>query len=119
MAFEFKYMFTQIWKKYLPVIILLMKRSVNGEQVLDMNYTDFEKASGGKKIKLNFSNVTLSNGRIDVDSKFPALVNEFILVLKQNQQAELLMRHKSFEFAMNSDFQLIIRNTTPYLKATA
>ena len=35
-------MFLQTWKKYLPVIILLMKRSEKGEQVLDMNYTDFQ-----------------------------------------------------------------------------
>lgn len=111
-------MFTQTWKKYLPVIILLMKRSTNGEQVLDMNYTDFEKAAAGKKIKLNFSNVTMNNGRIDLDSKYPALVNEFILALKQNQQAEMLMRHKRFEFSMNSAFQLIIRNTTPYIQAS-
>lgn len=112
-------MFTQTWKKYLPVIKLLMKRAVNGDQILDMNYTDFEKAAAGKKIKLNFTNVTMNNGRIDLDSKYPALVNEFIVVLKQDQQAESLMRHKRFEFSMNSDFQLIIRNTTPYIKASA
>ena len=40
-------MFLQTWKKYLPVIILLMKRSEKGEQVLDMNYTDFQRATGG------------------------------------------------------------------------
>ena len=47
-------MFTQTWKKYLPVIILLMKRSDKAEQVLDMNYTDFARAAAGKKNKTHF-----------------------------------------------------------------
>jgi len=105
-------MFLQTWRKYLPVIILLMKRSDKNEQVLDMNYTDFERASGGKKIKLTFSNVLLTNGRINVETKYPALANDLILVLRENEHSGLLMKNRSFEFAMNSDFQLIIRNNT-------
>jgi len=34
-------MFTQTWKKYLPVILIMLKRSVNGDQSLSMNHTDF------------------------------------------------------------------------------
>ncbi|HJS52978.1 MAG TPA: hypothetical protein VJ765_00500 [Chitinophagaceae bacterium] len=103
-------MFLQTWRKYLPVIILLMKRSDKGQQILDMNYTDFQRASGGKKIKLTFSNVMLTNGRSDVETKYPALANDLILVLKENEHSGLLMKSKSFEFSMNSDFQLTIRN---------
>ena len=51
-------MFSQTWRKYLPVIILLMKRSGKGEQVLSMNHTDFERAAGGKKIKFTFSDLS-------------------------------------------------------------
>ena len=106
-------MFTQTWKKYLPVIILLMRRSENGDQVLDMNSTDFKRASAGKKIKLNFSNVLLDNGRTDYDSKYPPLINNLIVVLQENEQSELLMRYKKFEISMNSDCQLTIRNVKP------
>ena len=109
-------MFTQTWKKYLPIIIFLMKRSIKGDQVLDMNFTDFERASGGRKIKLSFPSLTMNNGRLDFDQKYPDLANDLVLVLQENDQAASMMRHKKFEFAMNGNFQLTIKNTTPYLK---
>ena len=106
-------MFTQTWKKYLPVIILLMKRSDKAEQVLSMNYTDFARATAGKKIKLTFSNVQLTNGRSKVETKYSPLANDLILVLQENQQSGVLMRDKLFEFSLNSNFELTIRNSTP------
>lgn len=106
-------MFTQTWKKYLPVIILLMKRSDKGEQVLNMNSTDFERATGGKKARLSFSNLVLKNGRINFDRKCTPLAADLIYVLQENKQSELLMQNKQFEFSMNTDFQLMIRSMTP------
>src|SRR5688572_33180937 len=95
-------MFTLTWRKYLPVIILLMKRSDKAEQVLNMNYTDFARATAGKKIKLTFSKVQLNNGRISVETKYSPLATDLILVLQENQQSGSLMRDKQFEFSMNS-----------------
>jgi hypothetical protein len=108
-------MFRQTWKKYLPIIVFLMKRSAKGAQALDMNFTDFEKACGGKKIKFSFSNIVLSNGRSDTDQKHSILVSDLILVLQENKESVSMMTSKQFEFAMNSDFQLTIKNVTPYL----
>jgi len=108
-------MFTQTWKKYLPVILFLMKRSARGEQTLDMNQTDFERAAGGKKIKLNFSSITLNNGRTDYDAKLPALVTDLIMVLQQSKPAEILMQHQQFNFSMNLNCQLMITNTTQFI----
>ena len=105
-------MFVQTWKKYLPVIVLLMKRSDKGEQVLNMNYTDFERAAGGKKIKLVFPNIVLTSGKVSIDTKYPAVASELVLLLQQDERSALLMKDRIFEFAMNSDFQLTIRNNT-------
>lgn len=111
-------MFLQTWKKYLPVIILLMKRSDKGEQVLDMNSTDFQRATAGKKIKLSFSKLQLKNGKITYETKHNALANDLILALQENSQAEPLLRGKQFEFSMNSNFQLTIKNNTPVHEVT-
>ena len=108
-------MFIQTWKKYLPVIVFLMKRSGKGEQTLDMNFTDFERAAGGKKIKLSFSTVTLENGRVVHDAKPPELVSDLIFALQQNKPAETLMQHQQFNFSMNINCQLTITNTTPFI----
>ena len=108
-------MFIQTWKKYLPVIVFLMKRSSRGEQTLNMNLIDFERATGGKKIKLNFPVITLDNGRSDNDVKQPALVTDLILVLQQSKPAEVLMQYQQFSFSMNINCQLMITNTTPFI----
>lgn len=106
-------MFIQTWKKYLPVIMLLMKRSVNSEQVLDMNHTDFERAAGGKKVKFTFYDLQLTNGRINYQVKHSALAKDLSQLLQENDQARLLIRNQTFEFSMNSGFQLTIKNKTP------
>ena len=108
-------MFIHTWKKYLPIIIFLMKRSAKGEQVLDMNFTDFERASGGKKMKFSFSNLVLNNGRSDLEQKNSPLASDLVLVLQENKESASMMNFKQYEFAMNTDFQLTIRNTTSYL----
>ena len=105
-------MFLQTWKKYLPVITLLMKRSDKGDQVLDMNYTDFQRATGGKKTKLTFSSLRLVNGRTSYDANNTQLAKDLILVLQENEQTGSMLRQKQFEFSVNANFQLTIRNTT-------
>jgi len=108
-------MFIQTWKKYLPVIVFLMKRAIKREQVLDMNLIDFERATGGKKVKLNFPAITLSNGRVDYDGKYPDLVANLLLVLKESESAGILMQYQQFNFSMNLNCQLMISNTTPFI----
>jgi len=108
-------MFIQTWKKYLPVILFLMKRSAKGEQTLDINFTDFERAAGGKKIKLNFSTLTLNNGQANHGAKHPDLVTDLIFVLQQSKPAEIMMQYQQFNFSMNLNCQLMISNTTQFI----
>ena len=106
-------MFSQTWKKYLPVIIILLKRSVNEPQTLTMNHTDFARAAGGRKIKYSFHNLFLNNGRIDNTVKHSPLAREFAEVLQENEQSKILLQKQNLEFSMNNDFQLTIKNLTP------
>lgn len=106
-------MFTQTWKKYLPVITILMKRSVNGEQTLSVNNTDFQRAAGGRKIKFSFSNLQLDNGRINNTSKHTPLARELAVVLQEDEQTRKLMQKQQLEFSMSGDFTVHIKNNTP------
>jgi hypothetical protein len=106
-------MFSQTWKKYLPVIVILIKRSVNESQTLKMNNTDFSRAAGGRKIKYSFHSLFLNNGRIDNTVKHSPLAREFAEVLQENTQSKSLLQKQNFEFSMNNDFILTIKNTTP------
>ena len=105
-------MFSQVWKKYLPVIVILMKRSVNGEQTLGMNPSDFQRAAGGRKIKFSFSNLQLTNARINNMVKHQPLAREFAEVMQEDELIRKFLQKKHFEFSMNNGFQLSIKNNT-------
>ena len=103
-------MFSQAWNKYLPIIKILMKRSVSGDtQTLDMNKTDFERAAGGRKAKFTF-NVTLHKGRIQNAASPPPVVKELATILQEDQMTRLLVRQYDYDFSMNAAFQLTIKN---------
>src|SRR5271155_175538 len=106
-------MFSQTWKKYLPVIIILMKRSDKGEQVLNMNSSDFNRAAGGKKARLAFSNIRLNNGRINSFIDTPPHAMDLILLLQENDLSKKIIGNQHFEFTLKSNFQLVIKNNTP------
>lgn len=106
-------MFTQTWKKYLAVIIILLKRSVQGQQVLSMNHTDFERSAGGRKMKYNFSNLRLTKGRINTDEQHSVIARELGIVLQEDEIAKKLIANQWFEFSMTNNFKLTITNNTP------
>src|SRR5882757_4015060 len=100
-------MFSQTWKKYIPVIAILLKRSINGEQALKMNHTDFERAAGGRKIKFSFSNLQLNDGRLNTMAKHTPIVKELAQVLQEHELTRGLLRDQNLEFQMTNDFQLM------------
>ena len=106
-------MFSQVWKKYLPVIMILLKRSVNGDQSLSMNPSDFQRAAGGRKIKYSFANLQLINGRINNTVKHQPLAREFAEVMQEDEIVRKFLQKKHLEFSMNNGFQLVIKNNTP------
>ena len=105
-------MFNQTWKKYLPVLLILLKRTVNGPQVLNMNHTDFERAAGGRKIKFSFASLQLNNGRIITTPNMTVLARELAVQLQEDAQILKLLKEQLFEFTMTNDFKLTIKNLT-------
>ena len=105
-------MFIQTWSKYLPVIKILLKRSAKEQQTLDMNKSDFQRATGGKKVKFIFS-VTLVNGRPREIENISPLAKDLISVLQQDETTYQFIKRKEIAFSMNNGFQLSIRNNTP------
>jgi hypothetical protein len=105
-------MFFPTWNKYLPVIKILLKRSENGEQKLEMNKSDFQRAAGGKKVKFTFS-VTLVNGRPQNADDCPPLAKDLFAALQGNDVTNKFIRANTIVFTMNNDFQLLIKNNSP------
>jgi hypothetical protein len=111
-------MFVQTWTKYLPVLKILLKRSVNGEQTLAMNASDFQRAAGGRKLKFSFS-ITLHNGRLQTIDNPPPIAREFVAVLQQDDPTRQFIRQHDIEFSLTNSLQLLIKNITPVVTETA
>jgi hypothetical protein len=105
-------MFVQTWNKYLPVIRILLKRSVTADQRLDMDKNDFQRASGGKKVKFAFL-IRFTKGRFNSSDAPTQLIKDFAAALQQNEAIYDFLKKSEIEFSMSSSFQLLIKNVTP------
>jgi hypothetical protein len=103
-------MYLQAWRKYLPVIIILIKRSAESNQTLAMDVNDFVKSSGGKKLKLGFSGVTVNKGRIAASQTQPEVARDLALLLQENPLIKSLMLTRHIHFSMTNDCFLSINN---------
>ena len=104
-------MYTQIWSKYLPIIKILLKRTLNGDQVLDLNRIDFERGSRNRKISVHFS-IELVKGRLS-SSTLSLPAKNLVSVLLEDDTTRQIVRQNQYEIILGSDFQLSIKNTTP------
>lgn len=105
-------MFTLIWRKYLPVIFVLIKKSTQGEQVVGLNQTDFDRASGRRKMKFSFTNLQLNKGKVNNDAKHAAIAKDLAELLQQDALTGKYIRTQCYEFSLSNDFQLTIKNNS-------
>lgn len=109
-------MYTSVWRKYLPIIKILLKRSATGDQVLDLNRVDFERAGSGRKAGYKFT-IELNNGKVrNVISGSPLALNLATVLLEDDANADIL-RNNHYEIALNTKFQLITKNLNPKVEA--
>jgi hypothetical protein len=98
-------MYSAIWKKYLSVIRILLKRAVNEDQSLQLNASDFEKTGPQKKTGFNFT-LKFSNGRVDNLAGLSTTAKELVAVLLEEPQIRELFQQGDYHLTMNSKFLL-------------
>ncbi len=103
-------MHTYTWKKYLPVIRLLIKKSATAEQMVTLNRTDFE-TNKLRKPSCSFA-AEIVNGRM-ATLNASAHAKDLLWVLTQDIPTDTLLRKRHFIINFNSDFQLSIKDITP------
>jgi hypothetical protein len=104
-------MYIQTWKKYLPVIRILLKRSASAEQVFSVDRLDFEKVSSLRKPVCSFS-IKLTNGRM---SPFNPNVTgkDLFTVLMEDDLSRALIRSNEYHISMSNKYELQIKNANP------
>jgi len=110
-------MYTSIWRKYLPIIKILLNRTATTDQVLNLNRVDFERAGSGRKAGYKFT-IELNNGKVrNVISGSPLALNLATVLLEDDANADIL-RNNHYEISLNTKFQLITKNLNPKQDST-
>ena len=100
-------MYTTLWIKYLPVIRILLKKSLKEEQVFLMNIPDFERAGLKRKTGLKFF-VKLQNGKPENAIVDIPLAASLVSVLQQDDAIEALLAVNEFHIGLNTKYELTI-----------
>lgn len=106
-------MFTLTWKKYVPVLHILLKRSSKEDQTIRLNESDFKRAAGGRKTRFSFSSTIVRKGKVEFKTTQSPIANQLIVLLMESDQTKEFMRNNDLEFSMTNDFDLIIKNINP------
>ena len=100
-------MYTQTWSKYLPVIKILLKRSISAEQHLNLNVPDFEK-KGARKAAEKFS-FQFNKGKTNDMIRSSEIAKDLAFVLLNDAAANELISKNDYQISMNSKFQLTVQ----------
>jgi len=102
-------MYTNVWSKYLPIIRIVMKRSIVAEQILALNAPDFERAGMKRKSGYKFS-FGLKEGKLkNVIIDLP-LASDLASVLLEDKAVSELIRTNEFHISLNPRYELTIRH---------
>jgi len=111
-------MYTQIWSKYLPIIKILLKRTLHGDQVLDLNRIDFERAGSGRKAGYKFT-IEFTKGRVANIISGSPLASDLAFVMLEDANIKPLLQANHYIVSLNTKFQLSLKNVTPKEEAVA
>lgn len=100
-------MYTTLWLKYLPVIRILLKKSLKEDQVFLMNIPDFERAGLRRKTGLKFL-LKMKNGKPENPVVSVPLAASLATVLQQDDAVAELLMDNSFQFGLNTKYELAI-----------
>jgi hypothetical protein len=103
-------MYASIWKKYFPVIRILMKKTVHSEQILDFSSVDFERIGKGRKAGHKF-NIQFIQGKLISNLSNNELAASLVTELMEDNTTKALLFQNNYEFSFNTRFQLYIKNT--------
>jgi hypothetical protein len=102
-------MYNHIWKKYLPIIRILMKKSISEDQVLDLNRVDFERAGTGRKAGYKFT-IQFTDGKVGNVISGSELAMHLASVIMEDNSAKQIVSENNFEVSLNTKFQLSIKS---------
>jgi len=102
-------MYNHIWKKYLPIVKILMKKSITEDQILTLNRIDFERAGTARKSGYKFK-IDFIDGKVGNVISGSTLATHLAQTILEDDAAKEILSGHNFEIILNTKFQLIIKN---------
>ena len=102
-------MYTTVWSRYLPIIRIVMKKSLVAEQILMLNVPDFERAGMKRKAGYKFS-FKVKDGKLRNVIVDHPLASSLASVLLEDEAIRRLTENNEFVFALSPKYELTIRH---------
>jgi hypothetical protein len=102
-------MFTNVWVKYLPVLRIVLKRSLAAEQQFALNAPDFERAGHKRKAGYKFL-IKLRDGRLSNVIVDMPIASSLASALQDDAAIKEMIANHEFHISMNTKYQLTIKH---------
>ena len=101
--------FFPIWKKYKPVVIKLMKDSLQEPQSYQLFGHEFSDVNTKSTSTYSFK-ITVDNGKVTNVKKPSKMANDLLSMLKISPSAKELMESHVFKFDLDASFKLTVQS---------
>ncbi len=102
--------YTQLWRKYLPVIRLLLKKTENSDQKLQLYKHEFEKTGAKNKLGYVFS-LEITNGKAIKNTAKIAVSYDLLTVLNENDLVAAWLKGKIIKITVARSCELTLNQT--------
>lgn len=102
-------MVTNVWLKYLPVLRIVLKKSLAADQQFAVNAPDFERAGYKRRSGYKF-HVELKDGRLNNVLVDAPVASSLARTLLDDEAIHQLTEGNEFHISMDTKFQLTIKH---------
>jgi hypothetical protein len=106
-----KNLYYPLWRKYLAVIAVQMKNSVNGERQITIPKTELH-ALGERKISEFLFSIEVKNAKVLTNIRGMNMARDFVDILNESKTIRTLLENGHFTFGMAKDYILKINVVT-------
>src|SRR5580765_6454570 len=101
--------FLTLWTKYLPVIRILLKKSVNGEQQVSLGKMELKSVDNRKNANYSF-NLEISKGKVENRIGSAAIGKDLFTILTNDSMVNDFMRDKTISIRMGNASLMTIKS---------
>jgi len=102
--------FLGLWTKYLPVMRLLLKKSVNGDQQIALGKMELHSVDSRKNVNFSFS-IDISKGKVENTIGVAAIGKDLFTILSNDSIVKSFMDDKRISIQMSRASLLTFKST--------